>query len=823
MRTQTEPWQKNNASIDFQRRWREGEFVHLIDTSVFRFTEFAKVCSIADKFNVGNISTHIGTNPRPVAMADRSFRHLLFPGNCDCGVEGRVPYKSCCRRVTEGNNTIWRSVSATKARDTRWNKALDDGQPPPEAICKSPNQYGGSPARFVTRCPEHLRVIVNGNGIVTTLAGIDGNGIKCGSGNTNCQENYRYTGKERNHNIPEVVRITASGKTPSRWEGCDRIRQRNTVCVVAMNKSRTVTVNFDEKPPVEEDKKPPVKEELLRNCERCSNVNTKKGCLIRWRDVNADGTLDSKCDNNFNNKREEVCPAPDSKELVKNCQPSCALTVERTLEQVNLNWTTTHGDRIVIRGTGIDKNIDIGNGTEGLHRFNNRGQERISAPTRAGTHTYTATVSNRRGNTVCRATLGVITPPAPPSGPPSGPPPGRIINSFTVNNNPFNSQSVDARLACLPRHDNNFNPLNPLREVILRWDMFSVQERNTCVYPVPTRPINPPRDECRNDDGAVFRPRWTTEWRRVINGGRNFCRAERIIGDGGMWWNDIWNTRWGGRADPLFEIRSSYTFRSNPNVTTDYHLTCQRERYTCQWQRNYVFYDRTCDKWELVEVCTPPPARSPAGTRPTCFWRNDCVRMGPCTLRSGTVSDGRIEHIPSMAGHRADNPAYSDSRFVTLVVVPKPIIEEFRAERRGRTANPLRILLNHYIDLVWRATAPSAGENISTELRCRPTIRSGDDGGRWEQSRSDQRIDNIFRRMFGLSYQGSINSRDLIEAGRTGELIIPKRTTEFEIRCRNVYYGREGATDIVCFEDSGAASVKVEVYRPELEEAPPTR
>lgn len=196
-----------------------------------------KACAVTDKFNYrdkeGKNINNIGvcypnaphTNDCTVVQsaqqgATSQYSHLLTAGNCDCVKTGTVPYKICCEAKQQGNDWAWKPTPNLVAKGTNWSN-LDDGQEPLEAFCRWPNQYGGNPAPFVTRCPEHLRVKVIGNGVVVAPAGADtrsGDGIKCDSGNIDCQENYRYTGKPGNHNIPTDINITAKERVPLSWK-----------------------------------------------------------------------------------------------------------------------------------------------------------------------------------------------------------------------------------------------------------------------------------------------------------------------------------------------------------------------------------------------------------------------------------------------------------------------------------------------------------------------------------------------------------------------------------------------------------------------------
>jgi len=207
----------------------------------------------------------------------------------------------------------------------------------------------------------------------------------------------------------------------------------------------------------------------------------------------------------------------------------------------------------------------------------------------------------------------------------------------------------------------------------------------------------------------------------------------------------------------------------SPEITQDYRITCTRESFRCISERRYssgLFGRHICEN-----SCFHLRQRNSNVGDCTCIARR-CSPLGGCTFYQ------RIES-------RQICPS-SHSDLQQIRVIQKP-----RTDDNSLVTDPVRpqILLNHFINLVWRINRPDS--SVPTTMMCTPSVASGD----------------------GEGWTGALDS--LAPSGRRDNLS-PNVTTFYQLFCRN----RDAVDPNRCFNDSDIVSREVRVFTPDLREIP---
>ena len=379
-------------------------------------------------------------------------------------------------------------------------------------------------------------------------------------------------------------------------------------------------------------------------------------------------------------------------------------------------------------------------------------------------------------------------PPCPPITPITAPtfnePPGCFSGPLSL----FTSRSVINNRDCLPFRQEGDNPIPercPQRQIVTTGIEWAGRVENMCNGIIPGSSPNNTDIRC-----------WSTTSNWAFN----------IAGSGSV-------TR---RETPLC-----------PTVTQTYSAMCRRAPHMCFRQRTFTGYGFSGAHGPCEADCAsirPNPLVAGCSCSTDCLQRGPrCVQFSTCTRLitcTRTIIDPsgltREESYPCLEYfdcepclefeclnniYRSNQDANSRSLCHQLVAVPPQqirVIQPPCITPDSLKTDPvrLRILLNHFINLIWRVEMPDSG--VSTTMMCTPRVALGDGEG--------------WTRGTGIP---SILLDSLSPSGRRDNLS-PNVTTRYQLFCRN----RDLIDPNRCFSDSRMMEQEVKVFTPDLREVP---
>ena len=263
-----------------------------------------------------------------------------------------------------------------------------------------------------------------------------------------------------------------------------------------------------------------------------------------------------------------------------------------------------------------------------------------------------------------------------------------------------------------------------------------------------------------------------------------------------------------------------------PTVTQAYSAMCRRDEHSCSRTREFtgVGYANAHGQCEqdcaslrpnpLVASCSCSTGCLQRG--PRCVQYSTCSRSATCT-RIITDPDGRTREVdypcieyfdcqPCIEYECLNNIYISFQNAFTYTLCPElrdippqliRVIQPPCITPDSLRTDPVRpqILLNHFINLVWRVEMPDSG--VPTRMRCTPSIVQGGDAEHWADRPPSELLDRF-------DIVGRINN------------LSPNQTTTYQLFCRN----RDLVDPNRCFSDSRMMQREVKVFTPDLREVP---
>ena len=264
-----------------------------------------------------------------------------------------------------------------------------------------------------------------------------------------------------------------------------------------------------------------------------------------------------------------------------------------------------------------------------------------------------------------------------------------------------------------------------------------------------------------------------------------------------------------------------------PLITQTYGMMCRRHEYVCtdasrSWTGRTASIPTALCNANCAQLrnafpntlasCTCSTFCSQRG--PRCIRWSECRRMTTCS-RTVTDPDGRTREVTYPCEEFYDCPPCAEFECIQYrtnqrvvshlirptTITPRPqqirVIQAPCITEDSLVTDPVRprILLNQFINLVWRIDRPDSG--VPTRMRCTPSVAQGGDAEHWADRPPLELLDRL----------------DI--AGRMNNLS-PNQTTIYQLFCRNRDIEDPGR----CFSDSPMMTREVEVFTPDLREVP---